>query len=137
MATLSLGTKLRLWDESGNWYYVTTLTGKKGWISKTYIATGYTMTTSASVNLRKSANGETIKKLARGHESERGIDHRQLEQGHGRLHQRIRVQHLPEVNARTKNVGVFGTIQERRPENSSIIKRVSGRYPEGRCSFVL
>ena len=66
VATLSLGTKLRLWDESGNWYFVTTLSGKKGWISKTYVATGYTMTTSASVNLRKSANGEIVKKLAKG-----------------------------------------------------------------------
>jgi N-acetylmuramoyl-L-alanine amidase len=66
VATLSLGTKLKLWDKSGNWYYATTLSGKKGWISKTYIATGYAMTTSASVNLRKSANGAIVKKLDKG-----------------------------------------------------------------------
>ena len=66
VATLSLGTKLKLWDESGNWYYVTTLSGVKGWVSKTYVATGYTMTTTVSVNLRKSANGEIVKKLAKG-----------------------------------------------------------------------
>ncbi len=66
VAKLSIGTKLKLWDESGNWYYVTTLSGTKGWVSKTYVATGYTMTTSANVNLRKSANGKVVKTLAKG-----------------------------------------------------------------------
>ncbi len=66
VTTLSSGAKLRIWDESGNWYYVTTLTGAKGWISKTYVASGYTMITSARVNLRKSANGELIKTLPSG-----------------------------------------------------------------------
>lgn len=66
IATLALGTKLRLWGERGNWYYATTLSGAKGWISKTYVTIGYTMVTSAAVNLRESANGVVIKKLAKG-----------------------------------------------------------------------
>jgi uncharacterized protein YgiM (DUF1202 family) len=66
VTTLALGTKLRLWDESGNKYYATTLSGTKGWISKNYVATGYTMLTSAAVNLRESANGAVVKKLAKG-----------------------------------------------------------------------
>ena len=66
VARLSMGTKLKLWDERGNWYYVTTLSGTKGWVSKTYVADGYTMTTSAGVNLRKSANGKIVKTLAKG-----------------------------------------------------------------------
>ncbi|MEA4898146.1 SH3 domain-containing protein [Bacillota bacterium Meth-B3] len=66
VATFRSGAKLRIWDESGNWYYVTALTGAKGWISKTYVASGYTMITSARVNLRKSANGELIKTLPSG-----------------------------------------------------------------------
>ena len=66
LASLAFGTKLRLWDDSGNWYFATTLSGTKGWISKTYVATGYTMLTSANVNLRKSANGTIIKTLTKG-----------------------------------------------------------------------
>ncbi len=64
--TLSSGTKLRLWDHSGNWFFATTLSGTKGWISKTYVATGYNMVTSANVNMRKSANGAVLKTVSKG-----------------------------------------------------------------------
>lgn len=68
VATLTKGTKVQIWDESGNWYYVTTLSGKKGWMSKTYIATGFTMKTTANLNFRESANGALIKTLNKGTE---------------------------------------------------------------------
>ncbi|MDL2207073.1 SH3 domain-containing protein [Eubacteriales bacterium OttesenSCG-928-N13] len=60
------GTKLKIWSEKGNWYYVTTLSGKKGWISKSYVSKGYTATTTARVNLRASANGKLVKTLSSG-----------------------------------------------------------------------
>ena len=66
VTTLSSGTPLKLWDSSGNWYYASTLGGTKGWISKTYVATGYTAYTTTRVNMRKSANGELIRTLSAG-----------------------------------------------------------------------
>jgi N-acetylmuramoyl-L-alanine amidase len=64
--SLSKGTKLKIWEESGNWYYVTALSGEKGWMSKTYVSQGYAMKTTASVNFRKSANGAVISTLEKG-----------------------------------------------------------------------
>ncbi len=66
ITSLTKGAKLQIWEESGNWYYVTALSGEKGWMSKTYISLGYTMTTTANVNFRKSANGTVIKTLEKG-----------------------------------------------------------------------
>lgn len=66
VTTLYSGTPLKLWDSSGNWYYASTLGGTKGWISKTYVATGYTARTSARVNLRQSPNGTLIRTLSTG-----------------------------------------------------------------------
>ena len=66
ITSLTKGTKVQIWDESGNWYYVSTLSGTKGWMSKTYISLGYTMTTTANLNFRKSANGTIIRTLAKG-----------------------------------------------------------------------
>lgn len=66
VASLTKGAKLRIWEESGNWYYVTALSGEKGWMSKTYISLGYAMTTTANVNFRKSANGTVIETLQKG-----------------------------------------------------------------------
>ncbi|MDO4546806.1 MAG: SH3 domain-containing protein [Clostridia bacterium] len=66
VATLSRGTKLMVWTSSGNWAYVSTLSGTSGWMSKTYIATGYTTTTNARVNFRESINGAVIRTLNSG-----------------------------------------------------------------------
>lgn len=66
VGSLVSGTKLKIWGSEGNWYYVTTLSGKTGWISKTYVKTTYTAVTTARVNMRKTANGALIKTLASG-----------------------------------------------------------------------
>ncbi len=66
VSTLTKGTKVQIWGESGNWYFITTLSGTKGWMSKTYIASGYSMTTSANLNFRQSANGTVISTLSAG-----------------------------------------------------------------------
>jgi uncharacterized protein YgiM (DUF1202 family) len=64
--TLVDGAKLLVWEERGDWDYVTLLSGTKGWIAKTYMASGYAMVAKSQVNFRKSANGEIIRKLAKG-----------------------------------------------------------------------
>lgn len=64
--SLPSGTKLKLWGDKGNWYYVSTLSGTSGWISKSYVKEGFTSETTASVNFRKSANGALIKTLDKG-----------------------------------------------------------------------
>ncbi len=66
VTTLSRGTPLKLWSSSGNWYYASTLGGTKGWISKTYVALGYTAYTTARLNLRESPNGALIRTLSSG-----------------------------------------------------------------------
>lgn len=66
VAKLASGTRLKLWGDDGNWMFVSTLSGKSGWISKTYIAKTYQAVTSARVNFRKSINGALIKTLPVG-----------------------------------------------------------------------
>ncbi len=66
VAALSSGAKLKIWGQSGNWYFVTTASGKDGWISKTYVKPTYSATTTARVNFRQSVNGQLIKTLAAG-----------------------------------------------------------------------
>jgi SH3-like domain-containing protein len=64
--SLSKGAKVKIWSESGNRYFVTTSGNARGWMSKTYVSSGYAMTTTVNVNLRKSANGAVIKTLSAG-----------------------------------------------------------------------
>lgn len=66
VTSVSAGTKLKIWGNSGNWYYVTTSTGKDGWISKTYCKLTYTAKTTARVNFREAVNGKLIKTLPVG-----------------------------------------------------------------------
>lgn len=66
IVSLSKGAKVKIWSESGNWYYVTTSGNAKGWMSKNYISEGFAMTTTANVNFRKSANGTVIETLSKG-----------------------------------------------------------------------
>lgn len=64
--SLPSGTKLKIWGEKGNWYYVSTLSGTSGWMSKSYVKEGFTSETTARVNFRKSANGALVKTLDKG-----------------------------------------------------------------------
>lgn len=64
--SLKNGTAVKLLGSSGNWYKIQTMGGQTGYMSKNYIASGATMTTTAGVNMRKSPNGAVIKTLAKG-----------------------------------------------------------------------
>ncbi len=66
VTSVSSGAKLRIWGDSGNWYFVTTANGKDGWISKTYVKLGYAAATTARVNFREAVNGGLIKTLPAG-----------------------------------------------------------------------
>ncbi|MEF9972381.1 MAG: SH3 domain-containing protein [Clostridia bacterium] len=66
VTSLSAGTKVRIWETKGNWAYVSTLGGTKGWMSLTYLSDTYTAKTTSRVNMRESANGTVIKKLPAG-----------------------------------------------------------------------
>lgn len=66
VTSLASGSKLRIWSQSGNWYFVTTASGKDGWISKTYVKLTYAAVTTARVNFRQSINGKLIRTLPVG-----------------------------------------------------------------------
>lgn len=55
VGSLSRGTRLKVYGQSGNWYKVSTLNGLSGYISSNYLAFGVTGQTTAKVNFRKGA----------------------------------------------------------------------------------
>ena len=52
ITSLAKGTKLMILGSSGNWYKVSTMGGKTGYMSKTYVASYFTAKTTANLNLR-------------------------------------------------------------------------------------
>lgn len=60
------GTRLKLYDLTGNWYYAVTSSGLKGYISKNYVGLGANYVTTARVNFRKTPNGALIRTLSSG-----------------------------------------------------------------------
>lgn len=55
VASLGRGVTLKVYEQSGDWYRVSTLDGTTGYISKNYVSFGVSTKTTAKVNFRKGA----------------------------------------------------------------------------------